>query len=477
MLKPFTSFVLAASIAAPRCSAQLLDITPPGAAWARALSISDDGTVIAGSYSTSSSGPSQVFLWSAAGGYQFLPFSPDVPFRKVLVSGDGQAVAITCANGTGILWRGGNPETLTCGFCGAGSPVINGINHDGTRLAGSFGLSGATTWDVPIGGSASAALLLVPQANYTEASAISRDGLKIAGRSSSSGGPTFACVWDLSGPSPTVSTFPWEVTWPSSISGDGTVVAGNLHIGGGQTVAVRWSLTGTLEYLDPLGFTSLVLDTNNDGSSVVGWSYFPNQQSGAAMWTPATGMVDLKAYLPTIGISTSGFTLALAEAVSGDGRNIVGWGGNRAWLLRLPQTVATAAPFGVGCPSSGGTCTLSATTLPWVNATFQSLGTGLPQTSLVLTLTSLTSIPQGVVPLALAFTQAGPGCDVLVAPDILGAVSTTSGAAQSTMFLPNSPPLVGVTFFHQMVPFELDPLGAWISITSTNALRLTAGIF
>ena len=79
--------------------------------------------------------------------------------------------------------------------------------------------------------------------------------------------------------------------------------------------------------------------------------------------------------------------------------------------------------------------------------------------------------------MSLAFPQAGPGCDVLVSPDILGALVTTTGAVQSSFFLPNTPPLVGVTLYHQMVPIELDAQGAWISVTATNALQLTAGSF
>ena len=92
-------------------------------------------------------------------------------------------------------------------------------------------------------------------------------------------------------------------------------------------------------------------------------------------------------------------------------------------------------------------------------------------------MTSVTPVPQGVAPLTIFFTQAGFGCDVLVAPDILGALVTTTGTAQSSFFLPNTPPLVGVTFYHQMVPIEVDGLGAWTAVTATNALQLTAGMF
>jgi hypothetical protein len=49
--------------------------------------------------------------------------------------------------------------------------------------------------------------------------------------------------------------------------------------------------------------------------------------------------------------------------------------------------------------------------------------------------------------------------------------------ATSTLTLPSTPPLVGVAFYHQMVPIELGPLGQFVAMTATNALQLTAGIF
>ncbi|MBL8750009.1 MAG: hypothetical protein JNK78_12670 [Planctomycetes bacterium] len=147
-------------------------------------------------------------------------------------------------------------------------------------------------------------------------------------------------------------------------------------------------------------------------------------------------------------------------------------------LARLGTTcLATANASGHGCPSSGGGNTLVALAPPWVDALFQARGVGLPTTALVLTLTSVTSFPQGLLPLSAAFPQAGAGCDALVGPDILGILVTTTGTATSSIFLPNTPPLVGVTFYHQLVPIELDAQGAWISVTATNALRLTAGTF
>jgi len=138
-----------------------------------------------------------------------------------------------------------------------------------------------------------------------------------------------------------------------------------------------------------------------------------------------------------------------------------------------PATAQTLAP---GCPSSGGSNTLVADTLPFVDGTFRATATGLPATALVLTITSVTSFVPGF-PLSFVFPQAGPGCDLHLAPDILDVLVTTTGTATTQFLLPNVPPLVGVTFHHQMVPIELDALGAWVAVSATNTLQLTAGQF
>lgn len=176
--------------------------------------------------------------------------------------------------------------------------------------------------------------------------------------------------------------------------------------------------------------------------------------------------------------------LPYAFGLTADGAMFVGGGFTMAGGMPSAQVAAilstcpaSSAPHGLGCASSGGSNTLTAATLPWVDATFHAQGTGLPPVAIVAVLTSFTSVPQGTVPLTSVFAQGVPGCDVLVAPDILDLLVTATGTAQSTLFLPNTPPLVGLTFFHQMVPIELDPQGNILAITATNALSLTAGMF
>ncbi len=145
-----------------------------------------------------------------------------------------------------------------------------------------------------------------------------------------------------------------------------------------------------------------------------------------------------------------------------------------AYFAQLATSCPPAATtFGAGC----GTNVLEAGTLPWIGSMFRATGTGLPTVSIVLTLTSVTPIAQGAVPLTLAFSQAGAGCDVLTMPDLLGALVTTNGIAESQIFLPSTSPLVGIPFFHQMVPIEVDANGGWPSVVATNALQLVAGSF
>lgn len=177
--------------------------------------------------------------------------------------------------------------------------------------------------------------------------------------------------------------------------------------------------------------------------------------------------------------SVSGSVQAFTRLPSGDFMAGGALGGpDFSTLARLSTTCpALVQRAGNGCPSSGGSNTLAAVTLPWANGTFEAIGTGLPQLSMVIAATSLTSFPQGLHPLNALVSLGVAGCDVLVDADILSAIATANGTVTSQMFLPNVPALVGVTFYHQMIPIEIDASGHWVSVTATNALRLTVGFF
>lgn len=261
-------------------------------------------------------------------------------------------------------------------------------------------------------------------------------------------------------------------------NGDVVVAGGFTHAGGvaANNVArwngTSWSNLGT--GLDSYANGMVVLP---DGDVVVGGVFGSAGGVGASRMARWNG----SAWAP-IGAGTNGDVLVLG--VDGGGNLVAGGEFTTAgglvspFVARLPTNCpASAGSSGFGCPSSGGSNTLTAATLPWVDATFRADGTGLPQVAFVLTLTSVTPIPQGALPLTSVFSQAGPNCDLLVAPDILGLLITTTGTAQSSFFLPNTPPIVGVTFYHQFLLIEVDAQGDWTSVTTTNALALTAGMY
>lgn len=60
-------------------------------------------------------------------------------------------------------------------------------------------------------------------------------------------------------------------------------------------------------------------------------------------------------------------------------------------------------------------------------------------------------------------------------PDILQTSLTTTGTVTLQIFLPNTPALVGRTFYDQLVVIETNANGDFLAITSSNALALTVG--
>ncbi len=148
------------------------------------------------------------------------------------------------------------------------------------------------------------------------------------------------------------------------------------------------------------------------------------------------------------------------------------------YVARLAATCpAIANTSGAGCPSSGGSNSLIADSMPWLGSTFTVTGFGLPTTAIIVMVTGFSSLAAGTAPLSLFFPQAGVGCDLLASTEILELLLTTTGTVQSSIVLPNALALVGAPFFQQMLPVELDPQGALVSITATNALQVTPGSF
>jgi hypothetical protein len=177
------------------------------------------------------------------------------------------------------------------------------------------------------------------------------------------------------------------------------------------------------------------------------------------------------------GVSGGTYALITCAAQRPDGDLVVGGLFDRAGgigstnLARLTTTCpASAQAAGAGCPSSGGSNTLTAV-LPWTGSIWRANGTGLPPSALVMLVTGFQPVS---LPLLAVFATAQPGCTLHVQPDHVGVSVTSSGTASEQILLPNTPSLAGIVFHHQMVPLALD---ATLAVTATNALRMTIGSF
>jgi len=60
--------------------------------------------------------------------------------------------------------------------------------------------------------------------------------------------------------------------------------------------------------------------------------------------------------------------------------------------------------------------------------------------------------------LSLLLPQDQPGCNLLVAPDLLEFVFASAGAAEVQVPLPNTTAVIGQVVHQQLIPFEVDAL-------------------
>jgi len=96
---------------------------------------------------------------------------------------------------------------------------------------------------------------------------------------------------------------------------------------GNMRRAFRWTAATGMQDLGTLGgYESAAYDVSADGSVVVGDSSISTGSARAFRWKASTGMQNLSTLYP----AGSGSYLQWANAVSGDGLHVVGYGYNRS---------------------------------------------------------------------------------------------------------------------------------------------------
>jgi probable HAF family extracellular repeat protein len=128
----------------------------------------------------------------------------------------------------------------------------------------------------------------------------------------------------------------------TAVSADGSVVVGQ-GVSASGAEAFRWTSGGGMVGLGDLAggsFFSVALAVSANGSVVVGQGTTASEVE-AFVWDATGGMQSLTDVLsPSVGAALDGWTLSVANAISADGRTVVGQGTNpngdtEAWLAYL----------------------------------------------------------------------------------------------------------------------------------------------
>jgi probable HAF family extracellular repeat protein len=163
----------------------------------------------------------------------------------------------------------------------------------------------------------------------SEAWGVSADGSVVVGSARNAAGKRRAFRWTAAGGMRDLGTLGGDESWAYGVSADGSVVVGWAANAAGYRRAFRWTAAGGMRDLGTLGGDeSEATGVSADGSVVVGWARNAAGQDRAFRWTAAGGMEDLN--VTYASLLTDGSELYRANAISPDGRYIVGYGYNAA---------------------------------------------------------------------------------------------------------------------------------------------------
>jgi probable HAF family extracellular repeat protein len=157
---------------------------------------------------------------------------------------------------------------------------------------------------------------------WSEAHGVSADGSVVVGKNAA--GYWRAFRWTAARGMQDLGTLGGDWSEAYGVSADGSVVVGEAANAAGHERAFRWTAAGGMQDLGTLdGYWSKARGVSADGSVVVG-----EADRGAFRWTAAGGMEDLN--ITYAHLLTDGSELLEANAISPDGRYIVGRGYNAA---------------------------------------------------------------------------------------------------------------------------------------------------
>lgn len=324
-----------------------------------AFGVSDDGRVVVGKAtgSTADAYNGQVaFAWRE-GAMAVLPRTGTVGPDQYsswawAVSADGTVVIGSGRLGldvAGYVWEDGLfARSIYTGI----SVAPRAITANAAVIAGrQLGFAGAASAFIDRDGTVEVLPNLHGGAGAAGANDLSDDGTVVVGFSTTSAGSgQHAVRWEKGAASEAgYSTTDMgdlagglDRSAANAISADGRVIVGEGQSDNGNE-AWRWTVEGGMEPLGDLWgglFGSVAVDVSRDGAVIIGVGTAADGQT-PFLWTAAGGMRDLRDVMDELGVRPAGWHSFVANAVSRDGRTIVGTAtnpdGNReAWRLLLP---------------------------------------------------------------------------------------------------------------------------------------------
>lgn len=295
-----------------------------------ALGVSSQGPVVAGT-ARDSNGYVRAFRWTEAEGMRDLGTFGGVVARGHAISDDGQTIVGFSSDAQGRLvafrWQGGTMQALGHLSSVAWSEAY-GVSADGSMISG-FSWWGSNFGAARWVGTTPQYLGTLAGTIASRGWGISADGQVVVGAAfyPSSGLPEARAVrWNGTTIQQLGALAGYRRSWAFACSQDGSVVVGYAipDNENDPTTSIRWvngqpQDLGWLPMNSPDG--SIAYGVSGDGAIVVG-----NSDGRAYRWTPQNGMENLNVVYASL--LTDGSTLYSANAISLDGRYIVGRGYN-----------------------------------------------------------------------------------------------------------------------------------------------------
>lgn len=324
--------------------------------------VSANGLVVTGTVNSNTGGDlvRRAVRWTEADGLVSLgvpqTWEPALTWTEArAVSADGSIVVGNVNEDEGgFFWS--EPD----GFSIAGSRLW-GVDHSGNRAIGTVIGSLSIQFSFARIYGSDGSITSLGNIGLGLATGLSSHGAVAVGWTTRSGATSFGQAFRSTalGVFEVLGSLPGQdYSIPNATNEDGTVIVGlsgqgfafSDHQPASAANAFRWSTAEGMQDLGTLpgDATSEAFAVSADGKVVVGDSRPLGSPVGRAfLWSEDSGMLDLNAHLPTLGVDLNGWGLASATGISADGSVIVGegWfnGASASWIVTgvpEPSTLA-----------------------------------------------------------------------------------------------------------------------------------------